>query len=349
MPASTDMTADEGYGARKSGATVKTESWVNVTAAFTKEIGADDVKTEYLRRCIGLIVAPTGDIVMQTAEKGICISKDQGGSWSVVADNKILGRCEHGFGFSIANPYDGRMALFSYDGKGGISGGISLDGAKTWSPFTNQVRRGTEYGDIDWNTPGTQVIYAVTHEPLFSVLSEDGGKNWQRIDNEETGKLPRLCVGVIGGKKLVRYNPGKEGGVVELSEDAGQTWIKVTADFHVSGQRPVHYGQNVYWTSSEGVITSTNGKDWSLTGKGAEGANYGPYFGSNEQEFVVVTDKSFLKTEDGGKTWRPVAKFYKAPDIFKKLASYCYFGWDSAHNILYASGLGASIYKLQLE
>lgn len=323
------------------------ENWENVSEAFTKEIGANDIEPAYLRRCTGLIVTPTGDIIMQTSNKGVCISKDQGATWSVVADNKILGRTEHGFGFSLAYPYDGRMAFFAYDGKGGTSGGISLDGAKTWSPFTNQIKRGTEYGDIDWNTHSPQILFAVTHEPFFSVLSNDGGKNWQRVDKDETGANMRISVGMINGKTLIRYNPTYRA-YIELSEDAGLTWTKVAEDYHVKGQRPVHYGQKVYWTTSEGVITSTNGKDWSLTGAGAEGAIYGPYFGSTDQEFVVVTDKNFLKTEDGGKTWKPIAKFYKAPDIFKSLAGYCYFGWDSTHNILYASGVGSWVYRLKL-
>ena len=91
----------------------------------------------------------------------------------------------------------------------------------------------------------------------------------------------------------------------------------------------MHYGRNIYWTTTKGVIKSTDGKDWKLTGSGAEGAVYGPYFGSREQEFVIVTDKYFLKTEDGGQTWKPIAKLYTAPDIFHNAPSYSYYGWDA--------------------
>jgi hypothetical protein len=329
-------------------AATSSENWVNVSEAFTKQIGADDIQPPFLCRCQGLIVTPTGEIVMQTANKGICISKDQGATWSVVADNKIMGRCENGFGFSIPYPYDGRMAFLCYDGAGGMSGGMSLDGAQTWKPFA-QVNRGVELADVDWNTPAPQTIFGLTHEPFFSVLSDDGGKSWRQLDKTETGGgvETHYCLGVIDGKTLMRGNPNAPGGIIELSIDAGLTWTQVAA-YQVQGRRPVHYGRNVYWTTSQGVITSTNGKDWTLTGKGAEGANYGPYFGSSEQEFVVVTDGFFLKTEDGGKTWKPIAKFYMAPDIFHGSAGYCYFGWDPKDNILYASGLGASVYRLKL-
>lgn len=349
----------ENTGTATTAPAVKTSSWVNISEAFTKQIGAHDIEPAYLRRCQGLIVPPTGDIVIQTSNKGICVSKDQGDTWSVVTDNKIVGRCEHGFGFSLAYPFDGRMAFFCYDSAGGTSGGMSLDGAKTWKPFT-KVRRGWEYGDVDWNARDPQTIFGITHEPYFSLLSDDGGKSWQRLDKNEAGSGPEVnfCVGIIDGKTLTRgtrsaftYSkpasvPSK--GIIELSDDAGQTWTKV-AEYQVAGRRPVHYGRNVYWTTSKGVITTANGKDWTLTGEGAEGAIYGPYFGASEQEFVVVTKRSFLKTEDGGKTWKPIAKFYKAPDIFHNSEWYCYFGWDAKRNILYASGLGASIYKLQLE
>jgi hypothetical protein len=120
-------------------------NWVNVSEKFTQQIGADDLDPAFLRRCQGLIVTPTGELVIQTAAKGICVSKDQGATWSVAKDNNVRGRCETGHGFSLAYPYDGRMALFSFDGEGGHSGGISLDGAKTWRSFS-QILRG-------WSSP----------------------------------------------------------------------------------------------------------------------------------------------------------------------------------------------------
>ncbi len=87
-------------------------NWVNVSENFIKQIGADNIAPAFLCGCQGLIVTPGGDLVMQTADKGICVSKDQGATWSVVKNNNIKGRCETGFGFSLAYPYDGRMAFF---------------------------------------------------------------------------------------------------------------------------------------------------------------------------------------------------------------------------------------------
>jgi hypothetical protein len=329
-----------------------TENWENVSAVFTQQIGADTVQPSYLQRCLGLIVAPTGDVIIQTY-KGVCISKDGGANWSLLADSKITGRCNNEFSSSIAYPYDGRMAFFLFDGNVG-PGGISLDGGQTWKPFS-QLRRGLEFADIDWNARDPQTIYGITHEPFFTASSKDGGQSWQMPykGTAETGSgVERYySMGVIDANTLARYKPdptNPHGGIIELSTDGGQTWTQVATNYQVMGRRPVHYGKNLYWTTAQGVITTADGKNWTLTGAGAEGVRYGPYFGSSEQEFVVATDKEFLKTEDGGKTWTPIAKTYKAPDIFHNQAFFSCFGWDSTHNILYASGLAASVYRLKL-
>ena len=176
-----------------------TENWVNVSDAFTKQIGAT------VDRCRGLVVTPTGDLVMQTTEEGICVSIDKGATWSIVANNRIVGRCENAFGMSVNYPYDGRMAFFAYDGTGGTSGGMSVDGAKTWKPFA-QMNRGVQYADVDWNAHDTLTIFGMTHEPFFSVLSQDGGTSWLQLDKNETGAEDNYWVGIIDGKTLVRYN-----------------------------------------------------------------------------------------------------------------------------------------------
>ena len=124
--------------------------WVNMTEAFTRQIGVHDNMRDYERRCSGMVVVPTGEIFMLTSGMGVCLSTDQGSTWTEVAKYKVLGR------------------------------------------------------------------------------------------------------------------------------------------------RPVHYGNKVFWTTTEGVIVTTNGRDWKLTGKGPENAVFGPYFGTTEQEFMVVSDKSYF-------------------------------------------------------
>lgn len=323
--------------------------WVNISEAFTQQIGVHDISPDYTRRCLGMIVVPTGAVFMQTG-KGVCVSADQGTTWSIVESNSVSGRCETGFGFSVAYPYDGRMAFFCIDG----TGGITLDGGKTWRPFGKMLRM-FEFADVDWSTNDPQTLFGLLHEPFYTVLSTDGGRNWQQLYKEVEAiktaqkSVSQYLLGVVNADTLVRAHPDQNG--ISRSTDAGKTWTEV-AKYKVLGRRPVHYGNKVYWTTTDGVISSIDGKEWRLTGKGPEKAIFGPYFGNSEQEFMVVSGKAFFITHDGGKTWKDVAPAFFPPDARSKYVNdagaFNYFGWDSTRQILYASSLGGSVYRLQL-
>ena len=326
-----------------------TSDWVNISETFTQQIGVHDISPDYTRRCLGMIVVPTGAVFMQTG-KGVCVSADQGATWTVVEGNNVSGRCETGFGFSVAYPYDGRLAFFCIDG----TGGITRDGGKTWRPF-GRILRSFEFADVDWRTADPQTLFGLLHEPYYTVLSNDGGKSWQQLykvaEEVKTAqkRVSQYHLGVINANTLVRAHPDQSG--IAMSTDAGKTWTEV-AKYKVLGRRPVHYGNKVFWTTTDGVISSTNGKDWRLTGPGPEKAIFGPYFGNSEQEFMVVSDKAFFITYDGGKTWKDVAPAFFPPDARSKsvnpAGAFNYFGWDATRNILYASSLGGSVYRLQL-
>jgi hypothetical protein len=225
-----------------------------------------------------------------------------------------------------------------------MSGGMSLDGARTWRPFS-QYKRGVQTGDLDWSAEQGQTIVGVTHEPFYTMLSADAGQSWRQLDPLERGNAPTCRIGVIDAKTLMRYDLA--GGNLDWSGDAGATWTTV-AYYRVLGDAPVHFGRKTYWATAKGIIVSSDGKDWTVTGKGAEGAQHGPYFGTTDQEFVVVTDKAFLKTTDGGATWKTITGVYVAPDMFRPNADRGFFGWDAAHDVLYASGLGGSVYRFQV-
>ena len=328
---------------------VAASDWVNISETFTRQIGVYDIAPDYTRRCLGMIVVPTGEVFIQTG-KGVCVSADQGTTWSIVEGNKVTGRCETGFGFSVAYPYDGRLAFFTIDG----TGGISLDGGKNWRPFA-RILRNLEFADVDWNVKDPQAYFGMLHEPYYTVLSFDGGRVWQQIykdteaPREAQKSVSKYHLGIVNANTLVRSHPDKGG--IAMSKDSGATWTEVAA-YKVLGRRPVHYGSRIYWTTTEGVISSSDGKQWQLTGKGPEKAIYGPYFGASDQEFMVVSDKGFFITHDGGKTWKNAAPVFFPPDGRSKYISasgaFNYFGWDFRRNILYAASLGGSVYKLQL-
>lgn len=329
------------------------EGWVNVTAELFKSIKADDHKMAFIRFAQGFAVEPTtGNLFVHVAagQAGLYHSKDQGQTWAAIPGVKLTGRSETGHSFSIAHPHDGRMAFFTIDG----AGGITFDGGQTWTAFGRHARN-FDHGDLDWSTPKPQVIFAMEHEPFYKCLSTDGGATWTRIDeaaDKAAGnrEVQNWRVGVVNATTLVMADRRKEG--ILLSADLGKTWTEV-AKFRVLAGRPVHYGKRLYWAVSEGVIASDDGKAWSLVGTALPNATWGPYFGRSEQEMMVVTDKGFFITADGAKTWKHAAPYFAVPDGYATARGYDaggglrYFGWDPIHNILYASGLGAPVYRLR--
>lgn len=342
----------------KTGQSVDTAPWENISDELFKRLEVYDMTPAHIRRCLGMAITPTGEIfILASKNHGVCVSKDHGATWSVIEGNKVTGRCESGFGFSIAYPFDGRLAFFCIDG----TGGMTLDGAKTWRPFTKLLRM-FDFADVDWSAKVPQTIFGLTHEPYFTTLSTDGGSSWQQIykdteaPNDAQKSVKQYRLGIIDANTLVRFHPdqaaGAENGGIAMTKDAGKTWTEV-AEYKVLGRRPVHYGKKVYWTTTEGVIVTENGKNWALVGSGLDQATFGPYFGESEAEMMVVTEKGFFVTRDGAKTWKNVAPFFVAPDgkakRFDKSGSFFYFGWDSAGNILYASQLGGSCYRLKLQ
>ena len=321
----------------KAGQAFATAPWVNISDEVFKKFEVYDIQPAYERRCLGMIVVPSGEVFALIGKNQVLVSKDQGATWTECG-GKVSGRCETGSGFSVAYPYNGRLAFFAIDG----TGGISLDGGATWRPF-GRILRNFEFADADWGAKEPQTFFGLTHEPYFTTLSTDGGLTWSQLyKDSEDGRDSSWSMGVIDANTLVRYHV--KPGVIELSTDLGKTWTEV-AKYKVLGRRPVHYGSKTYWATAEGVIVTANGKDWALTGKGAENAAYGPIFGASDQEFVVASDKSFLLTKDGGSTWTVLAPAFHAPDAYHW---HNYYGWDPIRKILYAAGLGSSIYRLQL-
>lgn len=341
----------EDKGPAKAGQAADAAPWESITEEFFKKLDVYDMNPDYIRRCVGMAVTPAGEVFILTSkDNGVCVSKDHGTTWTVVTGNKVTGRCETGFGFSMAYPYDGRLAFFCIDG----TGGITLDGGGTWRPFAKLLRM-FDYADVDWSTRDPQTIFGLLHEPFYTVISTDGGRNWQQIykDAEAPKEVQRTTskyhLGIIDANTLVRSHRDHDG--ISISTDAGGHWTEA-AKYRVLGRRPVHYGKKVFWTTTEGVIVSEDGKDWTLAGKGPEKAIYGPYFGSSEQEFMVVSDTAFFITRDGGKTWRDVAPVFFPPDGpmkgFNTGGSFNYFGWDAKDNFIYASSLGGSVFRLKL-
>lgn len=331
--------------------------WENISEAFFTGLGVpktvDQPGKRSSRVTNGLAVDPaTGQLFLNYSTwtppvmpTGLYTSRDRGASWAAIPNCRITGRGECGFSFNFVYPYTGRFAFFTIDG----TGGLTADSGVTWS-ILGKHKRGFDFGDVDWSSPQPKTMFALEHEPWFKCLSTDGGQTWQRLDEaadaaNKPDRNPRL--GVVNATTLLLGDSRNDG--ISLSTDLGKTWMQV-ASFRPLGHHPVHYGQRLYWTTSAGVITSDNGKDWSLLHTGLPNATWGPYFGKTEADMMVVSDKGIFITHDAAQTWSHIAAFPKAPSLpaYDRNTTCLFFAWDFQQNIIYAERSDGACYRMTI-
>lgn len=336
---------------------VEPAKWECVTDRLYAELKsatiAKDGKTEapHARRTQGIMVDPTtGVVVLSVHKNGLYSSTDHGSTWTPFGMAPLSGRGESGAPFNAVLPFTGRFAAVTIDG----TSAHTLDNGKTWITWTKH-RRGFDAADLDWASESPQTIFALNHEPYYRCLSTDGGKTWK--DLEET-PYPnkdgnRFRLGVLDAKTILSSQRAEKG--MSLSTDEGKTWTRV-ADFVPLGMSPVHYGKKLYWAAEDGVYRTEDGRAWNRIGSLLPNATWGPYFGKNENDMMVVTDKGFFLTADCGMTWKNVAAYFAVPDIASKtnkggydpVTTGRYFAWDHVGGYLYAGGMGGSMYRLRL-
>ena len=320
-------------------------AWVAVSDDVLKTLADKGLKPGYPGMTAGVSVdRVSGDVRMIVPDQGLWKSSDRGATFTRLEGEIPGGRCETGFALN-ADPAGRRLACFMLDGRSGIT----LDNGKTWSTF-EQHGRGWDYGAVDWSQATPQEILAVHHESGGELHhSTDGGKAWKLLGTDYT------AVGIFDAQALV---VSKGDGILR-SVDGGATWTKVS-DHTPSGRVLCVFKGVGYWITREGLLISKDrGVTWSPQGSALEAA-WGPFFGKNERQIVVVgkrdKDVGFWQTEDAGQTWRQVAPL---PDIARKTPPdwtpskqwaagwFFNFGWDPRGNVFYASKMGNPTFKYE--
>lgn len=311
--------------------------WVNISNPLIAALTKSGTQIKWPGNTGGVAVdRATGILYLEVCNLGLWKSADHGFNFTRVAQGRISGRCEFGYSFNC-DPAGLRMACFLLDG----DCGMTLDGGATWKPFA-PMGRNWDYGAVDWADPGAKAIFAARHESGGEMyVSSDAGASWHFI-----GKHPEFnSVGVFDSLTLVA---GRGDGILR-STDAGQSWTKIS-DLHPVGRVVVYFNGLAYWLATEGLITSADhGATWRKAGA-AVAAGWGPFFGKNAQQIMVADVHGFLKTDDGGKTWRRVASMppFQGGLVPKLPGEFITIGWDPAANILYASRMGSAAYRLEL-
>ena len=338
----------------------------------------------------GMIVLPNSDLIVAIKPHGYYRSTDQGATWAGMDIPRAKGESAGAWSaHNFTMWYPDRIGFTLGDGI--VS--VSSDNGKTWTsiPVFKSYFDMADMDLIDNMPPKT--IMGCMHHPDFQggsgALTTDGGKTWKYAP-APLKDIWHMNLGVVNASTLLRGPAPEIKGILAqktweeltaeekkttkkplaeraagifLSSDLGSHWTKVS-DYTLNARVPVHYGRNVYWAAKEGVAVSRDGgKTWSVCGSPVENINFGPYFGANEQEMMVVdTLKGYYITRNGGQSWTLAAPFflppcaqnarYKATAPATKQDRYTggdwYMGWDAKKNILYVAPARGDVWKLQL-
>jgi photosystem II stability/assembly factor-like uncharacterized protein len=328
------FTAQMGHSADE-----KTEaSWVDISSPIVKKLTDAGQKTAWPGESAGVAVDPaSGDVYMIVTGQGVWKSTDTGRSFVRVDGGKVGGRCETSFALNVDSGGK-RLACFMLDGKCAWSG----DSGQTWTAFAD-VGRNWDYAAVDWSADAVKTIFAALHESGGQVMfSNNGGKTWNKLFKDaEFDKSGGL--GIFDEKTLVYTQKGNG---IQRSTDAGQSWTKI-ADRQPIGRLVNISKGKAYWLAKEGLLVSADkGATWSVQGKAVEGS-IGPYFDpKNDKRIVVAGIQGIFQTDDGGESWKLLARL---PAGFEKLPKDGWFtnvAWDPVHDTFYVSHMGKPTYRL---
>jgi hypothetical protein len=322
-----------GYCQDKSAATPKGSGWIDISEKVLQELAAEGKKPAWPGKTAGIAVDRiTGDVFMIVPDQGIWRSSDHGDSFARVDGGKIGGRCETGFALNF-DPQGKRLACFMLDGLSGYT----LDGGKTWQTMQGNGR-GWDAASVDWSVEKPVAIFALRHESGGEIYtSADLGKSWKLKGKGFTS------VGIFDAKTFVGAKEQAKG--IFRSTDGGGSWQKVS-ELQPAGRDIRLVEGSAYWTSPEGLLVSRDaGKTWRVQGAPVE-CSFGPCFGKDARQIVVVGKKGFFESKDSGASWVHVAPLPKGfavgmPGWFLNV------GWDPNADIFYISRMGEPAYKYE--
>lgn len=326
------MCAGVAYSQDKpASATVSDGQWVDISKEVLQSLADEGQKIGYPGKTAGIVADRiTGDVFMIVPDQGIWRSSDQGDSFARVDGGKIGGRCETAFSLNM-DPTGKRLACFMLDG----SSGYTLDGGKTWHPMQPN-QRGWDSGSVLWSDKKPAHIFALRHECGGEIYtSDDMGKSWNL-----KGKA-FASVGIFDAKTFVATMEEEKG--IFRTTDGGDNWTKAS-ELQPAG-RDIRILKGVaYWASPDGLLTSSDkGTTWSVLGTPVE-CSFGPYFGKDEKQIVVVGKEGFFKTTDHCSTWKHVAPL--PPEYRVTIPGwFLNFAWDPNTDVFYASRMGEPAYR----
>lgn len=256
----------------------------------------------------------------------------------------------------------------------------SVDGGENWEKVFF-VDDGTGCAELSMDPNDPNKLYAAMweHQRLpWQVISGgpgsglyksiDGGKSWQEMSEglpEEKGKM---AIAVCPSQPewvyaLIEGNSNEEKGGLFLSQDAGKSWSRVSAD-HRLIQRAWYYTEvfvdpqnenTVYVMSAPALRSIDGGKNWSRI-TGTHGDFHDLWINpNNPKNLCIANDGGAAISFNHGKTWStqdnmPTAQFYRV-NVDDGFPYRIYGGQQDnssvsiAHRELGSSGIGPQSWK----
>jgi photosystem II stability/assembly factor-like uncharacterized protein len=284
---------------------------------------------------------------MGTTGGGVFKSINDGQSWAPVTD-KYFGGTIGAIAVSASSPDVVYVGGGEYPIRGNVSHGDGVwktaDGGKTWSFMGLGETR--QIADIVVNPTNPDLVYvgALGHvwapNPERGVFrSRDGGKTWEKIlfRNDSTGVVDLvmdpanpsvLYAGLwqTGRTPWLLSSGGKGSGMFKTT-DGGDHWTEITRNpglpegiwgnigITVSGGNSNRVWANIE-ADSGGVFRSDDaGATWQRTNNDRNLRQRAWYYtkihaDSKDTNVVYVNNVSFMKSTDGGKTFRAVRGMY---------------------------------------
>ena len=304
-----------------------------------------------------VVVAPTNPNVLYVASgegvqrpdlsvgDGVYKSTDGGKTWTNTGlrDGQQIG------GLAIDPTNENRVfaAVLGHPYGANAERGIyrTLDGGKTWQKVLyRDENTGAIQVTIDPQDPS--VIYADLWQARQGpwengawqgtnsglVKSTDGGNTWKPLTKGlptyEKGGLGRIgfCIAPSNPKRLyATVDADDENGGIYRSDDAGESWTKLTGDHRFYGRgsdfaevRVDPKNENIVYSANVVTWKSTDGgKNWSAF-RGAPGGDdyHRIWINPNNTDIILIaSDQGAIITVNGGETFsswynQPTAQFY---------------------------------------
>jgi photosystem II stability/assembly factor-like uncharacterized protein len=275
----------------------------------------------------------TGEVLIDLSDRGLFRSNDHGNSWAKLGP-VVKGRTE----------WPGCL-LFDPTGKSkrllmalvyGAPVGISADGGETWSAMDTKASH-VDWAVVDWAE--MKFVLTLKHESGGLLLaSHDGGKTFAEI-----GKGYGPAWVFDGQTAVVAEARSKDRPKPRLlrTADGGKTWDPV-GDYTATAL-PKWYDGTLYWLV-DGALLSTGdqGKTWAKLSDLKDG-QYGPVFGRDSKQMLVLTKSGIVESTDSGATW---ARPFSLPKELKGTSPLTWLDYDPKADIVFVMKMGSDLYRL---